>query len=167
MKDTIHTLLPNARRRMVFGLTATGMTALLAACGANNGGGGTTTTTPPPSAAAGTPVAAKLVDFRITLSTHRFTAGPYTFTAKNDGKTEHALEVEGNGADHRTPGIMPGHSATLTVNLESGTYEVYCPIDGHKELGMKADITVGAAHAAVNKAPAHVPAQTPAPGNGY
>jgi uncharacterized cupredoxin-like copper-binding protein len=30
----------------------------------------------------------------------------------------------------------------MTVTLQKGTYEVYCPVDGHKERGMQTKITV-------------------------
>jgi len=60
----------------------------------------------------------------------------------------HALEVEGNGVEEKTSTISPGSSAKLTVNLsKNGTYEVYCPIDGHRSLGMEAKLVVGSASA--------------------
>jgi uncharacterized cupredoxin-like copper-binding protein len=40
--------------------------------------------------------------------------------------------------------IEPGKSATLKVDLSTpGTYEIYCPVDGHKPGGMKGEIKVG------------------------
>ena len=36
-----------------------------------------------------------------------------------------------------------GESGTLTVDLEPGEYEFYCPIDGHREQGMEGKIVVG------------------------
>ena len=30
------------------------------------------------------------------------------------------------------------------VTLEDGTYEIYCPVDGHKDMGMVGTLTVGA-----------------------
>ncbi|MFF3326225.1 plastocyanin/azurin family copper-binding protein [Streptomyces sp. NPDC002889] len=94
---------------------------------------------------------ADLTDFRITLSQKTFTPGAYTFVAKNDGRHDHALEIEGPAGEHRTETLAPGATATLEVTLKSGTYEVYCPVDGHKDLGMKTEITVGGAEAPVNK----------------
>jgi len=70
--------------------------------------------------------------------------GTYVFKGVNDGTTAHALGVEGNGVDSDIPAIDPGSSGTLKVTLsKAGTYEIYCPIDGHKALGMKGTITVG------------------------
>ena len=57
--------------------------------------------------------------------------------------TEHALEIEGNGLEEqRTATLSPGDSATLTVDLKPGKYTIYCPIGGHRALGMKGTITV-------------------------
>ena len=69
-------------------------------------------------------------------------AGTYTFEATNDGGTDHALEIEGNGIEEETDTIGPGESASVTVDLEAGTYEMYCPIDGHRDQGMEGEITV-------------------------
>jgi uncharacterized cupredoxin-like copper-binding protein len=72
-------------------------------------------------------------------------AGRVTFTVSNDGQETHALEVEGNGVEEETDSIAPGESGTLTVDLEPGEYELYCPIDGHREQGMEGTIVVGGA----------------------
>jgi uncharacterized cupredoxin-like copper-binding protein len=70
--------------------------------------------------------------------------GTYAFNAVNDGTIGHALEVEGNGVETKTSTIDPGKSATLKVTFpKNGTYEMFCPVDGHKALGMKGKITVG------------------------
>jgi len=70
-------------------------------------------------------------------------AGEVTFTVTNDGEETHALEVEGNGIEEETESIAPGESGTLTVELEPGEYEFYCPIDGHREEGMEGKLVVG------------------------
>jgi uncharacterized cupredoxin-like copper-binding protein len=71
-------------------------------------------------------------------------AGTYAFNAVNDGTTAHALEVEGNGVETEIDPIDPGKNSTLKVTFpKNGTYEMYCPVDGHKGLGMKGKITVG------------------------
>jgi uncharacterized cupredoxin-like copper-binding protein len=74
-------------------------------------------------------------------------AGRVTFTVSNDGQEEHALEVEGNGIEEETETIAPGDSATLTVELEPGEYELYCPIDGHRDQGMEGTLVVGGSSA--------------------
>jgi len=70
-------------------------------------------------------------------------AGNVTFTVTNDGQETHALEVEGNGVEEETDSIAAGDSGTLTVDLEPGEYELYCPIDGHREQGMEGKLVVG------------------------
>jgi uncharacterized cupredoxin-like copper-binding protein len=70
-------------------------------------------------------------------------AGKVTFTVTNDGQETHALEVEGNGVEEETDSIAAGESGTLTVDLEPGDYEFYCPIDGHREQGMVGKLVVG------------------------
>jgi len=70
--------------------------------------------------------------------------GTYVFKGINDGTVTHSLAVEGHGVDMDASGISAGSSGTLKVTLpKAGTYEIYCPIDGHKGLGMKGQITVG------------------------
>ena len=66
-----------------------------------------------------------------------------TLDVKNDGQIAHALEVEGPNGEAKTGTIDPGSSATLTVDLSKpGTYEMYCPIDNHKGMGMKGTVVV-------------------------
>lgn len=134
------------RGRVALGLSGAALAALLAACGGGGGGGSSGTTTPAPAPSTGTTTAtqvkADLTDFHITLSRQSYQPGQYSFVAKNDGQHDHALEIEGGGTENRTRTLAPGESATLTVTLKSGTYEVYCPVDGHKDIGMKTQITV-------------------------
>jgi plastocyanin len=90
------------------------------------------------------PVSAKLSEWTIRLSEATVPAGQVTFTATNDGSIPHAFEVEGQGTEQQTPLIQPGASATLTLTLKPGTYEVYCPVgeDSHKKLGMETHLRV-------------------------
>ena len=83
-------------------------------------------------------------DFTLTPPTVAIDApGTYTFEATNDGGVDHALEIEGNGVEEETETIAPGESASVTVDLETGTYEMYCPIGNHRDLGMSGEVTVG------------------------
>jgi hypothetical protein len=80
----------------------------------------------------------------VRLSETSVPAGPVTFTVTNTGSIPHALEIEGNGTERQTPLIQPGEKAALTLTLDPGTYEVYCPVgqDSHKKLGMDTRLKV-------------------------
>ena len=95
-------------------------------------------------APAPTSVGAELSEWTIRLSEATVPAGPVAFTVTNSGSIPHALEVEGQGTERETPLIQPGASATLTLTLTPGTYEVYCPVgqDSHKKLGMETHLKV-------------------------
>jgi uncharacterized cupredoxin-like copper-binding protein len=112
----------------------------LAGCGGNGdeSEGGTTTT-----ATAGKMVEVSLVDFAIKPATVSLDApGTYTFEVSNDGQTQHALEIEGNGVEEETDTLGPGESGEVTVELAAGEYEIYCPVDGHRANGMEGTLVV-------------------------
>jgi plastocyanin len=90
-------------------------------------------------------VSAKLSEWKVELSERTIAAGTVTFTVANVGTIPHAFEVEGEGIEQETAVIQPGSSATLTLTLKPGTYEVYCPVgeDSHKKLGMETHLKVG------------------------
>ncbi len=69
--------------------------------------------------------------------------GPVKIDVSNDGKIVHSLNVEGpNGDIALGKDLQAGQSGSFTANLPPGKYEWYCPIPGHKDLGMKGEITV-------------------------
>lgn len=68
--------------------------------------------------------------------------GTYVFRAVNSGTVVHALEIEGHGIEEETGEVPPGESAEFEVNLEPGTYELYCPVGNHEGLGMTGTVTV-------------------------
>jgi uncharacterized cupredoxin-like copper-binding protein len=71
--------------------------------------------------------------------------GTVKITVANNGTTVHALEVEGPGGEAKTGDIQPGARKTLTVRLnKAGSFEMYCPVDGHRKLGMAGTVTVAA-----------------------
>jgi uncharacterized cupredoxin-like copper-binding protein len=124
-------------RRLLILLPAT---VLLAACG----GGGTNESQQGGAVVQTVQISEKeysLTPSSVTVSK----AGTVEFHVTNDGQITHAFEIEGNGVEEETDKIDPGQSATLKVDLsKEGSYEMYCPIDGHKGQGMKGTITVGA-----------------------
>jgi hypothetical protein len=89
-------------------------------------------------------VTAKLSEWKVELSEVTIAAGTVRFTATNAGSIPHALEVEGPGIEQETAVIQPGDSASLTLTLRPGRYEVYCPVgvDSHKKLGMETQLRV-------------------------
>jgi uncharacterized cupredoxin-like copper-binding protein len=117
----------------------------LAACGGKSGGSKTVAASS--GGGGGQTIQVKETEYKLTPSSFSVAKpGTVTFVAKNAGTIDHALEVEGNGVEEKTSTISPGSSAKLTVNLsKNGTYEVYCPIDGHRAMGMQAKLVVGGA----------------------
>jgi uncharacterized cupredoxin-like copper-binding protein len=82
------------------------------------------------------------VDYKIRLPETTLKAGKYTFQVQNQGKVPHNLVIKGAGVDEATSDLAPGISESLTVELKPGSYEFYCSIPGHKQLGMDQKVTV-------------------------
>jgi plastocyanin len=172
----------NWARLTVAGAVLGGVAVLTAACGGSGGStpsGGSSGASAPTTAASsgqvagstsGTQVTATLTEYKIALSTSTFAPGTYTFVTKNAGQVGHALEIDGPGvSDKKTGGLQPGASANLTVTLSAGTYDVYCPVPGHKALGMDTKITVagsGAGAGGGSQAPATTDQTTSGSGGG-
>src|SRR5215204_2382135 len=78
--------------------------------------------------------------------------GTYAFKAENKGSAEHNLEIEGEGVKSKggeageaklEQNLGPGQSGVLTVSFQKpGTYEMYCPVIGHRLAGMKGEVVV-------------------------
>jgi uncharacterized cupredoxin-like copper-binding protein len=107
-----------------------------------------TTTSRSTSAATTTSAAPKTVpvtevEFKIELPSTSLAAGTYTFDLTNKGHVGHDLVFNGPGVNNeKTPVIDPGKTAKLTVDLKSGTYDVYCSVPGHKQAGMDVKVKV-------------------------
>lgn len=128
-------------------VVAVGAALVLAACG-----GGSSSSMPSggvagasKTMAGGHRVTAVESEYKIVLSQTTFSPGTYTFVAMNKGHVGHSLEIAGPGVSNRRIAgtVSPGSSKELTVTLQKGSYEVYCPIDSHKKLGMLDTIKVG------------------------
>jgi len=81
-------------------------------------------------------------EFALDPANPTVAAGEVTITASNDGATVHNLEVEGNGVEEITDDLDPGQSGELKLDLEPGTYEIYCAIGTHAAQGMEGTLTV-------------------------
>jgi plastocyanin len=68
-------------------------------------------------------------------------AGTVTIDFTNMSSTPHAVAVEGNGVD-KDGQVVTGGKNKLTVKLKPGTYEFYCPVDGHRQAGMEGKLIV-------------------------
>jgi uncharacterized cupredoxin-like copper-binding protein len=88
------------------------------------------------------PVEVKLTELKIEMPT-ALSAGATTFKVTNTGSDVHSFEVEGNGIEKELgTKLEAGQTKLLQVNLKPGMYKVYCPVDGHKMIGMSLDLTV-------------------------
>jgi plastocyanin len=103
-------------------------TVTLASCSSGSSNPATTR----PSTSAATAAAAPGTSMTVTESESKIS---------NKGKFAHNLTVDGAGVqDKATPTIALGSTGDLTVTLQKGSYEFYCSVDSHKDMGM--DLTV-------------------------
>jgi uncharacterized cupredoxin-like copper-binding protein len=72
------------------------------------------------------------------------THGKVSLLMKNPSSSgkPHAIAVEGKGIDKDGKTVSPGGTSRVTVTLKKGTYEFYCPVDGHKNAGMEGKLVV-------------------------
>jgi plastocyanin len=83
-------------------------------------------------------------EYKFELSRSKLAPGAYTFKLDNAGKQPHNLTVAGpQVSNEATPTIPGGKSATVDATLVAGTYDLYCSVPGHKQLGMDVKLTVG------------------------
>lgn len=84
-----------------------------------------------------------LVEWALAPSLVELEPGRYTFRAVNRGTRLHSFKILGQGVDAElAQPLAPGEAAELSVTLAEGFYAMYCPIPGHRELGMQGRITV-------------------------
>jgi uncharacterized cupredoxin-like copper-binding protein len=141
------------RRRLA--IAAILLVAVVTGCGAGEEGEGgaaapASPTSEPTSTAAGTPavsgtqVTATMTEFEIDLSVGELSPGTYTFLADNSrAQAPHALAIEGPGVSGaKTSVLRPGETEPLTVNLQQGTYKIWCPVGNHEAQGMVLTVNV-------------------------
>jgi plastocyanin len=69
-------------------------------------------------------------------------AGKVTIAMDNPSSLPHAIEVEGKGQELKGDTVTKGGASKVSGTLKAGTYDFYCPVDGHKAAGMKGTLTV-------------------------
>jgi plastocyanin len=121
-----------------------GAVIVLAACSSGGGGSAPATASGTSGQAKSTAVTVTETEYALKPSRSSFTPGTYTFTVDNAGHVQHALAISGPGVPTaQTKVLSGGGKAELTVTLRAGSYELWCPVDGHKALGMDTRIQVG------------------------
>jgi len=92
------------------------------------------------------PVHVPLREWTIRVSKSPIRAGRTTFHAMNEGRYQHAVEIEGNGQEWKIDPVSPGGTGTVAATLTPGTYKVYCPIvdthGNHQGRGMSTTLVV-------------------------
>jgi uncharacterized cupredoxin-like copper-binding protein len=120
------------------------LTLLLAACGGGGSEGG--------GASSGTQTI-QISEKEYSLNPSTVTVskpGTYTFEITNDGQITHAFEIEASGGGGDEEGesgdIEPGQKKMVEFELAAGqSYEMYCPIDGHRQKGMDGSVVFAGA----------------------
>lgn len=69
-------------------------------------------------------------------------AGALTLTSANKSSVPHNIAVEGQGLDQKGPVVQGGGVSKVQVDVKSGKYTFYCSVPGHREGGMKGELTV-------------------------
>ena len=95
-----------------------------------------------PSGAAAPTETVQLTEYAIQMP-DTLPSGTSTLNIANAGKEAHGFMIQGPGYEAGLPEpLMRGDTRELTVMLKPGTYNVWCPVDGHKGKGMQRTETV-------------------------
>lgn len=84
-------------------------------------------------------------EFSYTLSRPVVTAGRVTFELRNAGEDPHNLVVSPENSHEPLASfgqVGPGSVAARGVDLAQGRYYLWCSLDGHEAIGMKASLRV-------------------------
>jgi plastocyanin len=85
-----------------------------------------------------------LTEWKVELARDTVPAGSITFRVSNKGTITHGFYVRGEGVNKGSRELSAGESASLTLTLKPGTYEVFCPMsdNSHKLAGMVTTLVV-------------------------
>ena len=87
-----------------------------------------------------TSVTINFVDFAFEPKDVTIAAGQdVTFTFTNGGAAQHHYKIDDPAYESEI--LNAGESNSLVINVPAGTYESYCPVPGHKDLGMVGTLT--------------------------
>ena len=68
--------------------------------------------------------------------------GKVTIVMDNPSDLPHAVNIEGMGVEAEGEVVEKGGVSKASAEVEAGTYEFYCPVDGHRQAGMEGTLTV-------------------------
>lgn len=124
------------RRAGALAVAVPAVSALLAACGGGGGGGGT-------SGGGGGKITIEMGEYFYKPATITVSPGAsVTVTLKNVGTLQHDYHID--VINQTSPMVDPGKSIdwTFTAPSQAGTYDTWCTVPGHKELGMVGKLEV-------------------------
>jgi plastocyanin len=134
--------------RLTLGVLVLGTLLGLTACGELGGAAGSDDQAPAGGTEA-SPASAQTITAEVGLTEYAIqmpvslAAGPQVFSVTNNGISVHNLEVEGLGIEETfESNLSPGETQTMRLDLEPGTYQVYCPVSNHREQGMEMQLSV-------------------------
>ncbi len=106
-------------------------------------------------------VTVDMKEYQITLNPASIKAGTIKFGIRNGGTMGHGFEIirtdlaigklpidvgagkaKEDGLVRQIKSILPGKIATLSVDLQAGTYVIICNVSGHYQLGMRSALRV-------------------------
>jgi plastocyanin len=126
-----------------------GLALTAAGCGSSNdnkssdSGGSSAPAKKAAPSGGGATLSETATDFKFSQPSATAKAGNVSIKLANKGQAPHAIEIEGApGGDTKSAVIQPGATTTLAAKLPAGKYEFYCPVDNHKQMGMKGELTV-------------------------
>ncbi len=143
MQDNVESRSP----MFAFGMAAAGVAMVLASAalvltltGAGGGGAAVAATDASGPERGTTRVEVALNEWGIDMP-REVPPGKLVFEIANNGSIEHDFAFE--GLDGRSPRIRAGETFTLTVDdVEPGTYEITCTVEGHRDSGMHTTLVV-------------------------
>lgn len=134
----------SARRPIVALFGSCILVLVVAACGGDDGGDDAGGSSSPFGGGGGgggqVDVAARDISF--DEDGYEVDAGTVTFDYTNDGALQHSLLIEGIDG-FKLEVQKKGDADEGSVELEAGTYTIYCDVAGHRQAGMHATLEVG------------------------
>ncbi|MGH9135811.1 MAG: plastocyanin/azurin family copper-binding protein [Acidimicrobiales bacterium] len=123
--------------RRILGLAAIAGAALVG-CGGDDGGDGGDGGAVPGGDGGNADVVVQIQGLDFDAEEYAAAAGDVAIEYVNDGTTRHDLLIEDVPGLH----LEVGSTDSGTVELEPGTYTMFCSVPGHRSAGMEAELVV-------------------------